>query len=79
MKGLWLRTILLSVPVLSLLERSEGAFVDPGAVLVEGFEGWGSSLAWFGDVLGGMPEEVQDEITQAFFSVHNMYNIMLEF
>ncbi|CAG7722702.1 unnamed protein product, partial [Allacma fusca] len=35
--------------------------------LVE-FEGWGTSLAWWPDVLGKMPEDVIDHITKAFFS-----------
>ena len=62
--------VLLSVlSIIFLGQDSTAYFVDPGSVLVERFEGWGSSLAWFGDVLGGMPQDVQDEITAAFFSV----------
>lgn len=44
------------------------AFVDPGVVFSE-WEGWGTSLAWFGDILGGMKLDVQNEISSALFSV----------
>lgn len=48
--------------------RSETAFVDPNYKLVE-WTGWGTSLAWFSDVLGGMNQDVQDEINYSLFSV----------
>ena len=43
-------------------------FVDPSIRFVQ-LEGWGTSLAWFGDLLGGMDEDVIKEITTALFSV----------
>jgi len=53
---------------LSTLPGNEGAFVDT-QVKFSDWQGWGSSLAWFGDVLGGLPQDVQDEIISGLFSV----------
>ena len=44
-------------------------FVNPRAVYVESFEGWGTSLAWWPDVLGHMSDEVIEKVTTSFFSV----------
>lgn len=45
------------------------AFVDPQYRLVDNWTGWGTSLAWFSDVLGGLDQAVQDEMNFAMFSV----------
>lgn len=45
--GVWL------LPV--LLVRSQEAVVDPHTVLVPSFEGWGTSLCWWANVVGGYP------------------------
>ena len=44
-------------------------FVDPDVKLVDFWEGWGTSLAWWPDVLGGMPEDVIRKVTEDVFSV----------
>lgn len=44
-------------------------FVNPRAVFVEELEGWGTSMAWWADLLGDMPNDVVEEITNAVFSV----------
>ncbi|CAL8112944.1 unnamed protein product [Orchesella dallaii] len=57
--------------LLVLLCRStteiHSAFVDPQVKLTE-WTGWGTSLAWFSDALGGLNQEVQDEMNYALFS-----------
>ncbi len=49
-------------------QGTPGYFVDPNVRFVK-LEGWGTSLAWFGDLLGGMDEDVIQEITTGLFSV----------
>lgn len=44
-------------------------FVNPRAVFVKEFDGWGTSMAWWADLLGGMANDVVEEITNAVFSV----------
>ena len=44
-------------------------FVDPDVKLVDFWEGWGTSLAWWPDVLGDMPEDVIRKVTDDVFSV----------
>ena len=44
-------------------------FVDPDVKLVDFWEGWGTSLAWWPDVLGDMPEDVIMRVTDDVFSV----------
>jgi hypothetical protein len=60
--------ILLVTVTLSGQNKLDAAFIDPDVVFTD-WAGWGSSLAWFGDVLGGMPQDVQDEIIDGLFSV----------
>ncbi len=60
------------VGALLLLGQVQPAFVDPGVVF-SNWIGWGSSLAWFGDVLGGLDQNVQNEINAALFSVIFLY------
>jgi O-glycosyl hydrolase len=43
-------------------------FVNPNVVVIENFEGWGTSLAWWPDILGAMAEDVITEVTTALFS-----------
>jgi hypothetical protein len=50
------------------IDRINSSFVDPQVVYKE-WAGWGTSLAWFSDVLGGMPDDVHDEIVDGLFSV----------
>lgn len=59
-----------SLALLSLIfgATTKAAFVDPQYRLVE-WTGWGTSLAWFSDNLGGFDQAVMDEINKAFFSV----------
>lgn len=59
-----------SLALLSIIlgATTEAAFVDPQYRLVE-WTGWGTSLAWFSDNLGGFDQTVMDEINKAFFSV----------
>ncbi len=58
----------LTLLLLILGATTEAAFVDPEYKLVE-WTGWGTSLAWFSDNLGGFDQAVQDEIYKALFSV----------
>lgn len=60
--------IIQTLIFLGAMAHVQGAFVDPGVVF-ETWRGWGTSLAWFGDVLGGFDQGVQDEIINALFSV----------
>lgn len=71
-------SLIIVVSLASCL-RVETAFVDPG-VIFSTWAGWGSSLAWFGDVLGGFEQEVQDEINSALFSVCfiNLHRLICE-
>ncbi|XP_035702640.1 endo-beta-1,6-galactanase isoform X1 [Folsomia candida] len=59
--------IIQTLIFLGAMAHVQGAFVDPGVVF-ETWRGWGTSLAWFGDVLGGFDQGVQDEIINALFS-----------
>lgn len=47
----------------------EEYFVEPSVVLVEEWEGWGTSLAWWADMLGGMQADVFDYVMDALFNV----------
>lgn len=49
------------------------AYVDPGVVLQPSFKGWGTSLAWWADVVGGMDQDVFDHVVDALFSVCQSY------
>ncbi|XP_021960025.1 endo-beta-1,6-galactanase [Folsomia candida] len=46
----------------------EEYFVEPSVVLVEEWEGWGTSLAWWADMLGGMQADVFDYVMDALFN-----------
>lgn len=48
--------------------QQPGAVVDPQTVYVEEFEGWGTSLAWGGNVVGGWPEPQRSDIADKLFS-----------
>lgn len=67
MKLLFLLFICLSATVTHAQE--EGSFVDPNIVLQEKFQGWGTSLAWWADMVGGMEPDVIEHVTDALFSV----------
>ncbi|HVM51333.1 MAG TPA: glycoside hydrolase, partial [Candidatus Acidoferrum sp.] len=46
--------MLLLAPLLSA-RADYTAFVDPSILVVSNFEGWGTSLCWWGNVVGGYP------------------------
>jgi O-glycosyl hydrolase len=48
---LLLPTLVLSAPGLARADHL--VFVDPGSVIVTHFEGWGTSLCWWANVVGG--------------------------
>lgn len=51
------------------LHKVDSAFVDPNVVLQKNFKGWGTSLAWWADVVGGMDQDVFDYVVDNLFSV----------
>lgn len=41
------------------------------------FEGWGTALVWFGNVTGGWPDEIKNELADALFSEEGLnFNIV---
>ncbi|ODN00992.1 Endo-beta-1,6-galactanase [Orchesella cincta] len=62
-----LKIIVLFVFLCSSAPEIHSAFVDPQAKFTE-WTGWGTSLAWFSDALGGLNQDVQDEMNYALFS-----------
>lgn len=53
--------------------HANAAFVDPDFKLVDSWTGWGTSLAWFSDMLGGFDKSVQDKINYDLFSVFELF------
>lgn len=51
-------------------KESVSSFVDPNVVLQPNFKGWGTSLAWWADMVGGMESDVFDYVIDSLFSVH---------
>lgn len=62
-------SILIFIALTNFSSIRSQYFVNPRAVFVQEFEGWGTSMAWWADLLGGMPNDVIEEITNALFSV----------
>src|SRR6185503_2232880 len=61
-----LSSVVFPIPV---VHGQSQYFVNPKAVYVDSFEGWGTSLAWWPDVLGHMSEGVIEKVTTSLFSV----------
>ena len=65
-------TIILSFCISEAISQNTGEnryFVEPNLPLGNTWEGWGTSLAWWADMLGGMDDSVVDHVTDAFFNV----------
>jgi hypothetical protein len=65
-------TIILSFCISEAIAQNTGEnryFVEPNLPLGNTWEGWGTSLAWWADMLGGMDDSVVDHVTDAFFNV----------
>lgn len=58
------------VAIYNVYSTSCQYFVDPKAVFVDSFDGWGTSLCWWPEVLGNMDENIIQNITRSFFSVN---------
>lgn len=59
-----------SLAIISSNSAAQAAsFVDPHVILRDNFQGWGTSLAWWADVVGGMESEIVDHVVDAIFSV----------
>src|SRR5215470_13475794 len=80
--GRW--TLLALVP-LALIGRSGGARADDGyravvdpSIQYQTLQGWGTSLAWWGNVVGGFPEPVRsDYISKVFDPVDGLgFNVV---
>jgi len=61
--------LILCIGRLAVNGQEPPVFVNPDVVTVRDFEGWGTSLAWWPDVLGHMSDDVIEEVTTALFSV----------
>ena len=54
----------VSQPIPSNLKS---ASVDPGVIIIENFEGWGTSLCWWANIVGNWPEKERNRIINYVF------------
>ena len=58
----------LLVPSIPTSSAAAASLVDPNVVYVNNFEGWGTSLAWGGNVVGGWSDPKRTAIADLLFS-----------
>lgn len=67
----------LSSSVGALNVSTSPSNVDPNTVYVSGFDGWGTSLAWFGNVVGGWSDTNRNAVADLIFGQNNLnFNIV---
>jgi len=66
----YLLSIILTIPGYGgHQKRSRTVDVNP-TIQYQKFQGWGTSLAWFANVLGGTPDSVRNHYADLIFDVH---------
>jgi len=48
------------------------AVIDPTMICIEKFEGWGTSLAWWANIVGNWPEKERNKVVNLMFGSDNL-------